>query len=256
MDTKGTALAGRTALITGASRGIGRAMAITFADQGANVVVTARSAETLAEVVDLIASNGGRACAVAADVMHEDSAARVVESALAEYGRLDILVNNAGGNSFISPLGTMRFAGWQKVFALNLDSTVRMIQAALPALVASGNGSIINVSSVTGLRGSPLMSHYGAAKAAVISLTQSLAIEVAADGVRANALVPGWIETDLTEFLRADEGLEDAAIGRVPMQRWGTTDEIAQAALFLASDASSFMTGQALVVDGGLSAQP
>jgi NAD(P)-dependent dehydrogenase (short-subunit alcohol dehydrogenase family) len=256
MDTKGNALSGRTALITGASRGIGRAMAITFADQGANVVVTARSPETLAGVVDAITARGGRARANPADVMHEDSAANAVGAALAEYGRLDVLVNNAGGNSFMAPLGTMRFSGWQKTFALNLDSTVRMIQAALPALVASGNGSIINVSSVSGLRGSPLMSHYGAAKAAVISLTQSLAIEVATDGVRANALVPGWIETDLTEFLRADEGIEDTLIGRVPMQRWGTADEIAQAALFLASDASSFMTGQALVVDGGLSAQP
>ncbi len=256
MDNTGNALAGRTALITGASRGIGRAMAITFASQGANVVVSARSAETLADVVGEITASGGRALAVPADVMHEDSASTVVDAALAEFGRLDVLVNNAGGNSFMSPLATMRFAGWQKIFALNLDSTVRMIQAALPALVASGNGSIVNVSSVTGLRGSPLMSHYGAAKAAVISLTQSLAIEVAPDGVRVNALVPGWIDTDLTDFLRTDQGIEDTVIGRVPMQRWGTADEIAQAALFLVSDASSFMTGQALVVDGGLSAQP
>jgi NAD(P)-dependent dehydrogenase (short-subunit alcohol dehydrogenase family) len=150
----------------------------------------------------------------------------------------------------------MRFSGWQKIFALNLDSTVRIIQAALPSLVASGNGSIINVSSVTGLRGSPLMAHYGASKAAIISLTQSLAIEVATEGVRVNALVPGWIETDLTEFLRADAGVEDTVIGRVPMGRWGTADEIARGALFLASDASSFMTGQSLVIDGGLSAQP
>jgi NAD(P)-dependent dehydrogenase (short-subunit alcohol dehydrogenase family) len=231
-------------------------MAVLFAEQGANVIVTARTGEALADVVDEITTGGGHAVAVPADVMVDDAGEALVAQSLAAFGRLDVLVNNAGGNSFMSPVATMRFSGWQKIFALNLDSTVRIIQAALPSLVASGNGSIINVSSVTGLRGSPLMAHYGASKAAIISLTQSLAIEVATDGVRVNALVPGWIETDLTEFLRADAGVEDTVIGRVPMGRWGTTDEIAQGALFLASDASSFMTGQSLVIDGGLSAQP
>jgi NAD(P)-dependent dehydrogenase (short-subunit alcohol dehydrogenase family) len=256
MSSKASTLRGRTALITGASRGIGRAMAVLFAEQGANVIVTARTSEALADVVDEITTGGGHAVAVPVDVMTDDAGEVLVAQSLAAFGRLDVLVNNAGGNSFMSPVATMRFSGWQKIFALNLDSTVRIIQAALPSLVASGNGSIINVSSVTGLRGSPLMAHYGASKAAIISLTQSLAIEVATEGVRVNALVPGWIETDLTEFLRADAGVEDTVIGRVPMGRWGTADEIARGALFLASDASSFMTGQSLVIDGGLSAQP
>jgi NAD(P)-dependent dehydrogenase (short-subunit alcohol dehydrogenase family) len=256
MSSKASTLRGRTALITGASRGIGRAMAVLFAEQGANVIVTARTSDALADVVDEITTGGGHAVAVPADVMTDDAGEVLVAQSLAAFGRLDVLVNNAGGNSFMSPVATMRFSGWQKIFALNLDSTVRIIQAALPSLVASGNGSIINVSSVTGLRGSPLMAHYGASKAAIISLTQSLAIEVATEGVRVNALVPGWIETDLTEFLRADAGVEDTVIGRVPMGRWGTADEIARGALFLASDASSFMTGQSLVIDGGLSAQP
>ena len=249
-------LDGRIALVTGASRGIGRAIAALLAEEGANVVVVSRSAEALETVVDDITGRGGRAVAVAADVTGEDAPQTIVNRALDEFGGLDILVNNAGGNSFMSPLQTMRFSGWQKTMVLNLDSTVRLIQAALPALVAGGHGSIVNVSSVTGLRGSPLMSHYGAAKAAVISLTQSLALEVATEGVRVNALVPGWIETDLTGFLRTDEGLEDTVIGRVPMRRWGRPEEIAQAALFLAADASSFVTGQSLVVDGGLSANP
>ncbi len=155
-------------------------------------------------------------------------------------------MNNAGGNSFMSPLESMRFTGWQKAFVLNVDSTVRLIQAALPSMIAGGHGSIVNVSSVTGLRGSPLMSHYGAAKAAVVSLTQSLGVELGERGVRANALVPGWVETDLTGFLRTDGGVEDVLLSRVPMRRWGTPEEIAQGALFLASDASSFMTGQVL----------
>jgi len=252
----GNAVQGRTAIVTGASRGIGRAIAALLAEEGANVVVVSRSAEALETVVDDITGRGGRAVAVAADVTGEDAPQTIVNRALDEFGGLDILVNNAGGNSFMSPLQTMRFSGWQKTMVLNLDSTVRLIQAALPALVAGGHGSIVNVSSVTGLRGSPLMSHYGAAKAAVISLTQSLALEVATEGVRVNALVPGWIETDLTGFLRTDEGLEDTVIGRVPMRRWGRPEEIAQAALFLAADASSFVTGQSLVVDGGLSANP
>jgi NAD(P)-dependent dehydrogenase (short-subunit alcohol dehydrogenase family) len=249
-------LDGRTAVVTGASRGIGRAIATLFAQEGANVTLVSRSAEALDDVFAEISRAGGRAIAVAADVTADEAPQQIVDRTLAEFGGLDILVNNAGGNSFMAPLETMRFSGWQKTMALNLDSAVRLIQAALPPMKASGRGSIINVSSVTGLRGSPLMSHYGAAKAAVISLTQSLGIELATQGVRANALVPGWIETDLTGFARTDESIEDTLIGRVPMARWGTADEIAQGALFLAGDASSFMTGQSLILDGGLSANP
>jgi len=249
-------LLGRRAIITGASRGIGREIAVRFARAGADVVVTARSADALAEVAAEIEALGRRCIVVAVDVTTDGAADAIVSAAMDGLGGLDILVNNAGGNSFSVPLSSMRAAGWQKTLRLNLDAAVELLQACLPSLVASGHGSAINVSSVLGLRGAPNMSHYGAAKAAIISVTQSVAIEMAAQGVRVNALVPGWVETDLTEFLRDDGEVETNLLKDVPMGRWGTPAEMAEGALFLASDASSFMTGQVLILDGGLSARP
>jgi len=249
-------LNGRTALVSGASRGIGREIALTLARAGADIALVARDTAKLDEVRSLVEGIGRRSVVIAADVTAEDAATTIVAEATAALGGISILVNNAGGNSFMSPVQGMRPAGWRKTLALNLDSVFLLTQAAIPALVASGNGSIINVASVAGLRGSPLMAHYGSAKAAVIAFTQSLSIELAAQGVRVNALVPGWIETDLTGFLRTEESAEQGLLSRVPMARWGRSEEIAQGALFLASDASSFMTGQSLVMDGGLSAMP
>ena len=249
-------LSGRVALITGASRGIGRAIAEEFAARGCAVALAARTPDAVQQAADGINAAGGKAVAFAADVTDEDAAERLVAETVAALGRLDILVNNAGGNSFSVPVAAMRPSGWTKTMTLNVDASVRLIQQALPHLAESGHGAIINVGSVAGLRGAPMMSHYGAAKAAIASLTRSLSVEVAHQGIRVNSLVPGWIETDLTDFLRGDEGTEASVLSRVPMGRWGNSEEIAQAALFLASDASSFMTGQELIVDGGLSAMP
>jgi NAD(P)-dependent dehydrogenase (short-subunit alcohol dehydrogenase family) len=249
-------LDGRIALVTGASRGIGRAIAETFAAAGAEVALVARDADRLAEVAAGVTATGRRALVLPCDVTDAEAVAGAVARTLDELGGVDVLVNNAGGNSFSMPLSAMRFSGWEKTMRLNLDSVVHVTQAVLPHMLERRTGVIVNVSSVAGLQGAPLMSHYGAAKAALISLTQSLALETAWAGLRVNALVPGWIETDLTDFLRASDDAERAALARVPMARWGRVDEIAQPALFLASDASSFMTGQVLVVDGGLSAMP
>lgn len=249
-------LTGRVALITGASRGIGRAIAEEFAAHGCAVALAARTPDAIQQVADAINAGGGRAVAFAADVTDEQAAERLVAETVAALGGLDILVNNAGGNSFSIPVASMRLSGWSKTMALNVDATVRLIQQALPHLASSDHGAIINVGSVAGLRGAPLMSHYGAAKAAIASLTRSLSVEVAHQGIRVNSLVPGWIDTDLTSFLRDDANTESSVLARVPMGRWGRSEEIAQAALFLASDASSFMTGQELIVDGGLSAMP
>ena len=256
MTDRALPLAGRRAVISGASRGIGRAMAIAFAECGADVALVSRNPETLQEVGEAVAAAGRTALVIPCDVTAEDAPGTIAERVATGLGGLDILVNNAGGNSFMADLATMRLSGWRKTMDLNLDSAVRITQALLPMLVASGNGSIINVSSVAGLRSAPMMSHYAAAKAAMLSLTRSLACELATSGVRVNALVPGWIDTDLTDFLRSDEGIESTLLNDVPMRRWGRADEMAEGAVFLASDASSFMTGQSLILDGGLSSRP
>ena len=190
------------------------------------------------------------------DVTNLDDWDNAIAQVQDAFDGIDVLINNAGGNSFSVPVASMRLSGWSKTMALNVDATVALIQQALPHLASSSHGVIVNVGSVAGLRGAPMMSHYGAAKAAIASLTRSVALEAAHQGVRVNSLVPGWIETDLTDFLRVDEGTESSVLSRVPLGRWGRGEEIAHAALFLASDASSFMTGQELIVDGGLSAMP
>ncbi|MEI2728813.1 MAG: SDR family NAD(P)-dependent oxidoreductase [Candidatus Nanopelagicales bacterium] len=249
-------LDGRKALVTGASRGIGRAIAVSYAAAGADVAISARDEAKLAEVAAEIEAHGRKAVIVPADVLDGDAVRAAVDAAALALDGIDILVNNAGGNSFSTPMANMRFSGWQKTFSLNVESIVHACQAASPHLQAANSASVINVSSVASLAGTPFMSHYGAAKAAVSSLTKSLAIEWAHAGVRVNALVPGWIETDLTDFLRVDDSTETSLLSRVPMQRWGMAHEIAEPAVFLASDASSFMTGQQLIVDGGLSVMP
>lgn len=249
-------LEGKKAIVTGASRGIGRAIAVEYARQGADVAVLARNGELLNEVAEEIRNLGRNAVVTVADVMDAAAVHDAVQAAIAGLGGVDILVNNAGGNSFSSPIVGMRYSGWQKTQHLNVDSTVHMLQAAGPALLEQKSGSVINVASVAGLRGAPMMSHYGAAKAAIMSLTRSVAVEWAWAGVRVNTLLPGWIETDLTEFLRAAPDHGAGVLSRVPMQRWGQVTEIAAGAVFLASDASSFMTGQELILDGGLSAMP
>ncbi len=247
-------LAGKTALVTGASRGIGRAIALAYAEAGADVVLVARDAQRLEEVAGGVRASGRRAVVLTCDVTDEEAVHGVVAAAIAELGHLDIVVNNAGGNNFATPFVGMRMAGFDKVMRLNVQSTAYVCQAVGPHLVERKTGSVINVASVAGLRGTPFMAHYGAAKAAVLSLTRTLAMEWAWSGVRVNALLPGWVETDLTDFARADEGMEKLLIGDVPMQRWATPEEIAGPAVFLASDASAFMTGQQLVIDGGLTA--
>jgi len=253
-STAGFDLTGRTALVTGASRGIGRAIAVAFAAHGADVALGGRDTEALEVTRAAVEAHGRKAVLVAADVTDPAAVQGMVDGAISALGHLDTVVNNAGGNNFMVPFAQIRPSGWEKVMRLNLDSVVQVCRTVAPHLLERRSGSVINVSSVTGLMGVPLMSHYATAKAAVIALSKSLAVEWAWAGVRCNALVPGWVATELTEFARGNEGMEQGILGRVPMQRWATPEEIAGPAVFLASDAASFVTGQALAVDGGLSA--
>jgi NAD(P)-dependent dehydrogenase (short-subunit alcohol dehydrogenase family) len=245
-------LTGRTALVTGASRGIGRAIAEAMAARGADLVLAGRDTDALAETAAAVESHGRKAVPITGDVTERDTVRDLVATAIEALGHLDVVVNNAGGNRFSVPFTQVRPDGWDKVMRLNLDSVVEVCRAVGPHLLERGSGSVINLASVAGLGGVPLMSHYGTAKAAVLALTKSLAVEWAHAGVRVNALVPGWVATDLTAFARDEPAFEQALISRVPMGRWATPAEIAGPAVFLASDAARFVTGQALVVDGGL----
>jgi NAD(P)-dependent dehydrogenase (short-subunit alcohol dehydrogenase family) len=247
-------LTGKTALVTGASRGIGRAIAVAFADAGADVALVARSADGLAETAEAVTAVGRKAIVIPADVTSYDAVADAVAAAIDQLGYLDIVVNNAGGSNFMVPFRDLRLSGWDKLIQLNLSSAVYVCHAAAGHLLDRGHGSVINVASVAGVAASPTMSPYGAAKAGLISLTKSLAVEWAPGGVRVNALCPGWTATELNRTLWEDPVLGPATIATTPMGRWASAAEMAGPALFLASDASSYLTGQALVVDGGQTA--
>ncbi|MDH2429992.1 SDR family NAD(P)-dependent oxidoreductase [Sphaerisporangium sp. TRM90804] len=246
-------LSGRTALVTGASRGIGRAIAIAFAEAGADVALVARSQDTLAEVAKEVEAFGRRAYALPCDLTDRDAAPGLVQRAIESLGHLDIVVNNAGGSNFIVPFKDLRLSGWDKLMRLNLDSTMAVCHAVAPHLLERGSGSVINVASVAAL-GAPFIAPYAVAKAGVVALTKSLALEWASAGVRVNALCPGWTATELNRPLWEDENASRATIANVPMGRWGTSEEMAPPAVFLASQASAFVTGQVLFVDGGLTA--
>jgi len=247
-------LTGRKAFVTGASRGIGQAIAVALAQAGADLAVVARGEEGLAATAKQITDCGREAHIVAADVTRQDSVEDAIAAAIRALGHIDIVVNNAGGSNFAVPFLDLRLAGWDKLIRLNLDSAMYVCHAIGDHLVGRGKGSVINVASVAGLIGSPFLAPYGAAKAGLISLTKTLAVEWAARGVRVNALCPGWTATDLNRNLWDDDTAGKATVATVPMQRWGRAEEMTGPAVFLASDASSYMTGQVLVVDGGQTA--
>lgn len=247
-------LGGKRALVTGGGTGLGRAMAHALAEAGAAVALAARRREKLEGCAEEIRALGGTARAVSCDLTRPESirdAAREVEDAL---GGVDILVNNGGvsGEGWARELPLER---WNRVLETNLRGAFLMCQAIAPGMIERGGGAIVNVASVAGLIGVKMLSAYAASKGGVIQLTKTLALEWAKTGVRVNALAPGYFLTDINREFFGSEAGERLVRAHIPMGRVGRPEEIKGAVLFLASDASGFMTGAALVVDGGQCAQ-
>lgn len=243
-------LQGKSAIVTGASRGIGRAIAIEFARRGAAVVVNYNASEQAAhEVVSAIREMGGTAVAFKADVSKMDEAAALVKAALDAFGKLDILVNNAG-TTRDTLLMTMSESDWDAVINADLKSVFNCCKAAVRPMIRARRGRIINISSVVGLAGQGGQTNYAAAKAGVIGFTKSLAKELGSRNITVNAVAPGFIPTALTDVLTEEQ--KQAAIKATPLGRFGTPEEVAYAVSFLASDEAAFITGAVLSVDGGL----
>jgi NAD(P)-dependent dehydrogenase (short-subunit alcohol dehydrogenase family) len=245
-------LTGKVAIITGASRGIGAAIAMAYAQAGAAVVVTSRKLENVGPVAEAIQAAGGRALAIAAHAGQQEAVEAAVEQAVAEFGRIDILVNNAGTNPHFGPVLTAEESHWDKIFQVNVKGYFFMAKAVAPVMMGQGSGKIINIASIAGIHPGPLMGVYSTSKAAVIMLTKVLAVELADENIRVNCIAPGFIKTKFSEALW-DNPMFSEAIERVtPLGRIAEPEEVTGAALYLASDVSDFTTGSVLLVDGGL----
>jgi len=239
-------LHGKVAIITGGSRGIGRSIAQAFAKAGARVMITSRTAETL----ETAATEIGHDCAwIAGHAGREDDIARVLDATMDRFGGIDILVNNAATNPYAGPVIDVDIARWEKTFDTNLTGPLRWCQHAWQRTMKDGGGSIINLSSVGAFNTNAYLGVYDITKSAVIHLTEQLAAELS-PGVRVNAIAPGLVKTDFAKFLWED-GKGEQVAKAYPLKRLGEPHDIAGAAMFLASDASSWITGQTITVDGG-----
>ncbi len=244
-------LEGRVALVTGASRGIGWAIAETFAEHGAEVVLAARDQSALDRRAGSLAARGHKAHAMAFDTADRAAATEAVAAVAAEHGRLDILVNNAGivHRDLISELAD---ADWDRVIETDLTAAFRLAREAAKPMVAQGRGRIINTASIMATVARPAVASYVAAKGGLAAFTRALAVEFGAEGITSNAIAPGYISTEMTADLEANPEFNAFVRTRTPLARWGRPEEIGAVALFLASDAGSYVNGHLLVADGGL----
>ena len=251
-------LEGKVALITGGGSGIGRASALRFAAEGASIVASDLSEASAVETVAAVREAGGEATAVAGDVVSSDDAKAMVQAAIDAYGKLDVLVNSAGVSGRVE--GVSHEEVWDKVMDVNLKGTYLVSWHAVPEMEAAGGGSIINLASIMALVGYPVgmgggFNPYNASKGGVLQFTRNLAIDLARKNIRVNCICPGYVETNMTRRLTENPESYEALKGRHPMGRLGQPDDIANAALFLASDEAAFVTGAPLIVDGGYTAQ-
>ncbi len=245
-------LKGRVALVTGASRGIGWAMAATLAEAGATLILCGRNEATLDQRVRALKQSGARAGAAVFDVAERGAAAAVVEAVVKEHGRLDILVNNAGINHRVA-LEDFADADWDRVIETNLSSIFSLSREASRPMAERGWGRIVNTASLMGPHARPSVAAYVAAKGGVRALTRALAVELGPKGITCNAIAPGYILTELTEPLAADADFDAMVRAKTPLGRWGKPEDLAGTVLFLASEAASYVNGHVLAVDGGMS---
>lgn len=245
-------LEGKVAIITGASRGIGRAIAVRFAGAGARVVVSSRNLESVRAVAQEIVNSGGQASAIQAHVGRAEEVAGLIQHTIDTFGGLDIAVNNAATNPHFGPLLDADEGQLDKILDTNLKGCFRVCKAVVPHMIAGGGGKIINLASIAGLRPAPNLGIYGISKASIIMLTQVLAQELGADNVQVNAIAPGVIKTRFSTILWQMPQISEPILSHLPLGRFGEPEDVSGLALYLASSASDYVTGSVFVVDGGM----
>ncbi|MBX6368190.1 MAG: SDR family oxidoreductase [Rhodospirillales bacterium] len=245
-------LEGKVAVITGSSRGIGRAIAELYAEAGARVVVSSRKLDACEKVVAAIEARGGSAVAVACNIGRKEECEALVARARAAFGRIDILVCNAAVNPYYGPLTEISDEAFDKIMAANIRSNLWLCRLVLPEMAERKDGAVIVVSSIAGLRGSPAIGAYAISKAADMQLVRNLAVEWGHANIRVNAIAPGLVKTDFARALWDNPELREITLRQTPLKRLGEPEDIAGAALFLAAPAGRFVTGTTLVVDGGV----
>ncbi len=244
-------LSGRVALITGSTKGIGRAIAERMAEAGAKVVVSSRRQDACDEVAEGIRENGGEALALACNINYREQLQQLVDTTRKKLGEIDILVINAALNPFYGASQDIPDEAFDKIMHANIGSAHRLCQMVLPGMAKKGGGAAIIVSSIAGLKGSDVLGAYGISKAADMQIARNLAVEWGPKNIRVNCIAPGLIRTDFARALWENPETYEATVSKYPLRRIGEPDEIAGAAIYLASDAGSFITGQTIVVDGG-----